>query len=114
MELPNRTPVVHSIERSNLIDSHWGHLQYPSHFVHHAQAGESVLTLPEIEDRHHGGFLVLWGVAFEDFLDELLVLRREFEGDGRIVFGGIAMLEEERYVREMLGRKPQRDIEICV
>lgn len=49
MELAHRRPVVHGIERSDLVDSHGGHLQDARHLVHHADAGEAVLALAQIE-----------------------------------------------------------------
>jgi hypothetical protein len=51
-----------------------------------------VLALSEVEERHHGGLFVLRGVSGEDLLDELFILRREFEGYLEVVFGRIAML----------------------
>ena len=92
MPLPNRVTVVHSVERRNLIDTHWRHLQYPCNLIHHAQARKSMLSLSEIEDWHDSGLLVLGRVAFEDLVNELVVLLRELKGDVRIVFGGISML----------------------
>ena len=50
-----------------------------------------MLPLAEIEQRHHGGLLVLRWVAGEHLLDKLLILRRELEGDGRVVVGRVAM-----------------------
>ena len=61
--------------------------------MHDAYAGEAVLPLAEIEKGHHGGFLVLWRVALEDLLDELLVDFVELEGDSRIIVGGVTMLK---------------------
>lgn len=52
-----------------------------------------MLTLSEIEDWHDGGLFVLWGITFEDFFDELLILRCEFEWYRGIIFGCIAMLQ---------------------
>lgn len=51
------------------------------------------MALAEVEERHHGGFLVLRWVAFEDFADEGFVLGGEFEGDGGVVVRGVAVLE---------------------
>ena len=51
-----------------------------------------MLSLSKIKNWHHGRFLVLGWVAFEDFFDELVVLLCELEGDVGIVFGGISML----------------------
>ena len=44
-----------------------------------------MLSLPEIQQGHHGSFLVLGRVAFEDFGDEFLVDGIELEGDGGII-----------------------------
>ena len=52
-----------------------------------------MLTLAEVEEGHDGGFLVLWRVAFQDFSDEALILSCEFEGDGKVVVGGISVLK---------------------
>ena len=93
--LPNRIPIVHGVERRNLIHPHWRDLQYPRNLIHHAQARESMLSLSEVEDGHHGRLLVLGWVALEDLFDELIVLLCELEGDVRVVFGGITMLRLE-------------------
>lgn len=52
-----------------------------------------MLALAQIEKGHDGGLLVLRGVALEDLIDEFEVLLGELEGDGRVVGGGIAVLE---------------------
>ena len=52
-----------------------------------------MLALAEIEERHDGGFFVLWRVAFDDFVDEAEIDVVEFEGDGWVVVGCIAVLE---------------------
>ena len=51
-----------------------------------------MLTLAEVEEGHHGGFLVLRGVALEDFLHHELVLGAELEWDGGVVVGGVSVL----------------------
>jgi hypothetical protein len=51
-----------------------------------------MLSLSEIEDWHDSGLFVLGRVAFEDLVNELVVLLRELKGDVRIVSGGISML----------------------
>lgn len=93
MPLPNRIPVVHRVERSNLVDTHRRHLQHARDLIHHAQAAEAVLPLPEVEKRHHGRLLVLRRVTLEDLVDELVVLLGELEGDAGIVDGSISMLQ---------------------
>ena len=93
MELARRIPVVHGVEGGDLVDTHWGHFQYPRNLIHDADAGEAVLALAEVEERHDGGLLVLGRVPRDNLLDELLVLRRELEGNVRIVLGRIAVLQ---------------------
>jgi hypothetical protein len=90
--LADRVPVVHGVESRNLVYSHGRHLQYPRNLVHNTDAAEPVLALSEIEERHYGGLFVLRGVARDDLLDKLLILRGEFEGDFEVIFGRIAML----------------------
>ncbi len=85
MKFPNRVLVIHRIERSHLIYPHRRHVQYLRNFIHHTYATETKLALSQIEEWHHGRLLVLWGIAFEDLLDEPLVEGGEFEGDGGIV-----------------------------
>jgi len=91
--LPNWCAVVHGVERGHLIHAHRRHLQDPRDLVHNAQAREAGLALPEVEQRHHGRLLVLWGVAGEDLFDERIVLLAELEGDAGIVLGGVAVLD---------------------
>ena len=98
MEFPHRCPVVHGIEGGNLIDSHWGHLQYPSDLVHNADGRKALLPLAEVEERHDRRLLILGRVAFEDLFDESVVLRGELEGDIRVVVGSIAMLKNVQHV----------------
>lgn len=92
MPFSNGVPVIHGIERRNLINTHWRHLQYPRNLIHNTQARKSMLSLSQIEDGHNSRLLVLGRVAFEDLIDELVVLLGELEGDVRIIFGGISML----------------------
>lgn len=88
----DRFAIIHRIERSHLIHSHRRHLQHPGHLVHDADAGPAVLALAEIQERHDSRFLVLRGIALEDLIDESEVLGGEFEGDGRVVVGVVAVL----------------------
>lgn len=44
-----------------------------------------MLPLAEIEEGHHGGFLVLWWVSFEDFIGDFEVLFIELEGNRGVV-----------------------------
>lgn len=91
MEFPYGRPVIHGIERCYLVDPHWGHFKNPSYLVHNGDGAESVLALPKIKDRHHGGLFVLWGISTENGGDEFLVLGCEFERNGRVVGGGISV-----------------------
>lgn len=59
VELPDRLAVVHGVEGRNLVNAHGWHFQPACDFVHDADAGEAVLALAEIEEGHHGGFLIL-------------------------------------------------------
>jgi hypothetical protein len=92
VELARGVAVVHGVEGGDLVDTHGRHLQYPRHLVHDADAREAMLALSEVEERHHGGLLVLGRVPGDNLLDELLVLRRELEGDFGIVLRCIAVL----------------------
>jgi hypothetical protein len=100
--LPNRISIVHSIEGGNLIHAHWRHLQQPCDLIHNAQAAESMLSLPEIQQGHHGCLFVLRWIAFQDLIDELVVLFCELEGNAGVVLGGISMLESKLSVAERL------------
>lgn len=101
----NGVAVVHCVESGHLVDTHGRHLEHSGDFVHDADAGEAVLALSEVEQRHDSGFLVLRGVSCEDFLDELLILGVELERDARVVFGRVTVLEGlSVHVPEMLYR----------
>lgn len=52
-----------------------------------------MLSLAEIEEGHHGCLLVLWGISLENLIDEFVVLLGELEGNGRVIFGGVTVLE---------------------
>ena len=52
-----------------------------------------MLPLAEVEERHHGCFLILWGIPLEDFLDEAVVLFGELERNRGIVVLGVTMLK---------------------
>lgn len=92
MEPAHGVAVVHGVESGDLVDSHGRHLQDARDLVHDADAGEAVLSLSEVEEGHDGGLLVLAGVAGQDFLDELLILAVELEGDVEVVVGRVAVL----------------------
>ncbi len=57
-----------------------------------------MLPLPKIEEWHHGGFLVLWRVAFEDLIDKLLAYGRKLERYLRIVIRGISVLKHSKSI----------------
>ena len=90
--LAHRSSVVHGVERSDLVHSHGRHLKKTSDLVHDANAGESVLALAEVEQRHDGSLLVLGRVPLEDLGNDGLVLLVELEGDVGVVVLGISML----------------------
>lgn len=92
--LAHGVPVVHCVESGNFVYTHGRHLEYPRNLVHDADAAESVLALAEVEKRHNGCLLVLRGVPRDDFLDELLILRRKFEGNLGVVLGRVAVLQK--------------------
>lgn len=94
MKSSHRCTVIHGVERGNLIDTHRRHLQQPGNLIHDTDACEAVLALAKVEKRHHGGFLILWGVALEDFGDELLTDGIEFKGNLRVIVWGISMLRK--------------------
>jgi hypothetical protein len=89
----DRVAVIHGIEGRNLINTHGWHFQQPRHLVHNADTSEAVLSLSEIEQGHDGRFLVLARIPSEHLLDELFILRIEFEGNVEVVFRRIAVLE---------------------
>ena len=51
-----------------------------------------MLALAKIEEWHHGGFLILGRVSLEDLVDQSAVLFGEFEGNGGVIFGCVAVL----------------------
>jgi hypothetical protein len=57
-----------------------------------------MLSLSEVQKGHHSCLLVLGRVAFQDLIDELVVLLCELEGDAGIVLRGISMLESKLLV----------------
>jgi hypothetical protein len=89
----DRVSVVHGVEGRDLVHSHGRHLQYSRNLVHDANARESVLSLAKIKQRHDSRFLVLAWVPDEYLLDELLILRVEFERNVEVVLRSIAMLD---------------------
>ena len=92
MEPADRRPVVQCVKGGDLVDTHWGHLQDPSDFIHNANTREAMLPLSQVKKRHYGRFLVLRGIAFEDLIDELLADGVELERDLRVVIRSISML----------------------
>lgn len=104
MESSHRLTVVHGVEGGDLVDTHRRHLQQAGYLVHDAKACEAMLALAEIEKRHHGGFLVLRGIALEDFGHELLVDGIEFKRNLRVIVRGISVLEKN---------SKRQDLEFC-
>lgn len=92
VELAHGLPVVHGVERRDLVDAHGGHLEEAGDLVHDADGGEAVLALAQVQQRHDGRLLVLGRVPLEDLGDDGLVLRSELEGDVGVVLGGVAVL----------------------
>lgn len=92
MESANFLAVVHGVERRNLVHSHWRHLQQTCNLVHDADAGEAVLALAQVEQRHDRRLLVLRGVPLEDLGHDGLVLRGELEGYVGVVVGRVSVL----------------------
>lgn len=91
----NGLAVVHGVESCDFVNTHRGHLKQPGDLVHDTDAGVAVLALTQIQDRHDSSLLVLGRVAFEDLIDELEVLVVEFEREGRVVGGLVAVLIEQ-------------------
>lgn len=89
-------PVVHGIKCGHLIYTHWRHLQQSRHLVHDADAGEAVLSLAEVEQRHHGGLFVLGWVPRQNLLDKLFIDLVELEGNVRVVVWRVSVLDEAR------------------
>lgn len=92
MELPDRVAIVHGVERSDFVHPHRRHLEPSGDLVHDADAGEAVLSLSDVEERHDGALLVLRRISRHDLLDQLLALGVELEWDRRVVVGGVAVL----------------------
>lgn len=92
MELADRRAVVHGIEGSDFVDTHRRHLEHAGDFIHDANAGEAVLSLAKVEQRHDGGLLVLGRIALEDLGDDGLIFLVELEGDVGVVIGRVAVL----------------------
>jgi hypothetical protein len=51
-----------------------------------------MLSLAKIQEGHDSSFLILWGVSFEDLVNQAIILLGELEGNRRIVVFSIAML----------------------
>lgn len=103
MEASDGLAVVHGVEGRDLVDAHGGHLEQPGDLVHDADAREAVLALAQVEERHHGRFLVLRRVPLEDLGDELLVDRVESERDRRVVLWAVSVLKEEKKTLSAVG-----------
>lgn len=94
-ELAHGCPVVHGVEGGDFVDTHRGHFEEARHLVHDADAGEAVLPLAQVQQRHDGGLLVLRRVALEDLGDDGLILRCELERNVRVVVGRVSVLAME-------------------
>lgn len=97
----DRGSVVHCVEGSDLVHSHRGHLQNSSNLIHDADTRKAMLALSEVKKRHHRRFLVLWGVAFEDLIDELLIDGVELERDVRVIVRSVSMLHGAVSVQDL-------------
>jgi hypothetical protein len=104
----DRCPVVHGVERRDLVHTHGRHLEEARDLVHDADAAEAVLALAKVEQGHNSGLLVLRGVAGDNLLDELLILLRELERDRRVVLGRIAVLQAAS-AKPLEGRGREKD-----
>lgn len=92
--LANRVAVVHGVEGRDLVNTHWGHLEHASDFVHDTDAGETVLALTEVKQGHDSSLLVLGRVALEDLIGEFEVLLGKLEREARVVVDLVAVLLE--------------------
>ena len=101
MKSANRRSIVHCVEGSDLVHSHRGHLQEPSNLVHDADTRKAMLALSKVKKRHHRRFLVLWGVAFEDLIDELLVDSVELKRNLRVIIRSVSMLRGALSVQDL-------------
>jgi hypothetical protein len=61
-----------------------------------------MLSLSEIQKGHHSCLFILGRVAFQDLIDELVILLCELEGNAGIVLRGISMLELKLSVAAVL------------
>jgi hypothetical protein len=92
--LANRVAVVHGVEGRDLVNTHWGHLEHASDFVHDTDAGEAVLALTEVKQGHDSSLLVLGRIALEDLVGEFEVLLGKLEREARVVVDLVAVLLE--------------------
>jgi hypothetical protein len=92
MKLADRRAVVHGVEASDFVDTHRRHLEHAGDLVHDANAGEAVLSLAKVEQRHDGSLLVLGGIALEDLGDDGLIFFVELEGNIGVVVGTVTVL----------------------
>lgn len=92
MVFAHRGAVVHSIETGHLIDAGRRHLQNACYLIHNANTGKAVLALAQVEQRHHGSFLVLRWVPPQNLGHYGLIFRRESEGYSGVVVECVAVL----------------------
>jgi len=89
---PYRTPIIHCVECGHLVHAHRRHFQYAGNFIHNADTGEPVLTLPKIKQWHDGGLLVLTGISCDNLFDDLLVGGIELERNLWVVARTVSVL----------------------
>jgi hypothetical protein len=92
MILSNWRAIVHGVECSHLIDTHWRHLQYSCHLIHDAERCEAMLPLSKVKQGHNSRLFVLRGIPLDDLVDELVVLGRELERSLRVIDLRVSML----------------------
>jgi hypothetical protein len=73
-----------------------------------------MLSLSKIQKGHYGCLFVLGRIAFEDLIDEPVILLCELEGDAGIILRGITMLELKLSVAVRLpGKSFQGQLTTC-
>ena len=93
--LSNRLTVEHGVEGSDLIDTHWWHLEQFGNIVHDRDRNPTgILALTKVEQWDDSRLLVLFGVMRDDLLCHLLVLLVELKGNVGIVVVGVAVNKE--------------------
>lgn len=76
------SPIEHSIEGRDLVNTHGWHLKKFSNIVHDANARPTlVLSLTKVEERDDSSLLVLRRVFRNDFVRTFHILGSELKGD---------------------------------